>query len=322
MHVHAPVPLPVVGRPARDPPCHHWRSDARRCRVPDRFRDPSRRMGVGGHDDSLFVGRMHGMAGTSGHISRDSSAKRAASGLDYHVVCGRGRGVAGQRVRYLSSASAAGGGRGQLELPVDEPISRVFDDTTLPGVQYRLELVNTTVSLWWIFLSGVSTAGPPTEIVLGDCPRLIPSILAYNLQGTFSLPAPWPIPASASTHVTFGNLTLRTTGRTVRTWCWGLYLSGEQTDAVLQGPTSICELFLSEGRLVVAGDADTYNSANACTTVRWDNGPSWEWERPDHRYPGMGSGPSSCCAMWHWVVSARATNRRTNHGASQRHRAH
>jgi hypothetical protein len=36
---------------------------------------------------------------------------------------------------------------------------------------------------------------------------------------------------------------------------------------VLQGPTSICELFLSEGRLVVAGDNGTYNSAHACTTV-------------------------------------------------------
>ncbi len=165
------------------------------------------------------------------------------------------------------AASAAGGGHGQLELPVDEPISRVFDDTSLPGVRYRLELVNTTVSLWWIFLSGVSTAGPPTEIVLGECPRLIPSILAYNLQGTFSLPAPWPVPESASTQVTFGNLTLKTTGRIVRTWCWGFYLSGDQTDAVLQGQTSICELFLSEGRLVVTGDAGTYNSANACTTV-------------------------------------------------------
>ena len=165
------------------------------------------------------------------------------------------------------AASAAGGGHGQLELPVHQPISRVFDDTNLPGVQYRLELVNTTVSLWWIFLSGVSNTGPPTEIVLGECPLLIPSVLAHNLQGTFSLPAPWPVPASALTQVTFGNLTLRTTGRTVRTWCWGLYLSGEKTDAVLQGQTSICELFLSEGRLVVAGDAGTYNSANACTTV-------------------------------------------------------
>jgi hypothetical protein len=165
------------------------------------------------------------------------------------------------------AASASGGGRGQLELPVHKPISRVFDETNLPGVKCRLELVNTTVSLWWIFLSGVSTAGPPTEIVLGECPRLIPCILAYNLQGTYSLPSPWPVPESASSQVTFGNLTFKTTGREVRTWCWGLYLSGEETDAVLKGPTSICELFLSEGRLIVAGDEGTYNSANACTTI-------------------------------------------------------
>ena len=165
------------------------------------------------------------------------------------------------------AASASSGGRGHLELPVHKPISRVFDETNLPGVKSRLELINTTVSLWWIFLSGVSSAGPPTETELGECPRLIPSILAHNLQGTFTLPAPWPVPESASTQVTFGNLTLKTTGREVRTWCWGLYLSGEDTNAVLQGPTSICELFLSEGRLEVVGDAGTYNSANACTTV-------------------------------------------------------
>lgn len=165
------------------------------------------------------------------------------------------------------AASAGGGGQGQLDLPVNEPLTRVFDKTNLPGVGYRLELVNTTVSLWWVFLSGVSTSGPPTEITLGNCPRLIPSILAHNLQGTFSLPSPWPVPDTATTQLTFGNLTLKTRGQPVRTWCWGLYLGGEQTDAVLQGPTSICELFLSEGRLVVAGDDGTYNSAHTCTTV-------------------------------------------------------
>ena len=167
----------------------------------------------------------------------------------------------------LSASASKAVDADSWNFPLHKPISRVFDQTNLPGVKYRLELVNTTVSLWWIFLSGVSTAGPPTEIVLGECPRLIPCILAYNLQGTYSLPAPWPVPESASSQVTFGNLTFKTTGREVRTWCWGLYLSGEETDAVLQGPTSICELFLSEGRLVVAGDEGTYNSANACTTV-------------------------------------------------------
>ena len=143
----------------------------------------------------------------------------------------------------------------------------MFDSSNVPGIQYRLELINTTVSLWWVFVSGVSSSGPQTEIAFGTCPRLIPCILADNLQGTVSLPAPWPAASTAVTQLTLGNLTLKTMGQPVNTWCWGLYLSGEKTDLLLQGPTSICELFLSEGKLVVEGDPGTYNAANACTTV-------------------------------------------------------
>ena len=67
--------------------------------------------------------------------------------------------------------------------------------------------------------------------------------------------------------ITLGNLTLKTVGQSVHTWCWGLYLSGERTEVTLRGPTSICELFLSDGRLLVEGRSRTYNSLNSCTTV-------------------------------------------------------
>ena len=165
------------------------------------------------------------------------------------------------------AVSASDGGQGRLELPVDEPITRVFDESNVPGVKYRLELINTKVALWWVFFSGIQRDGPRTEIVLGHCPRLIPSILAQDLQGPLELPAPWPAKPEATTDLTIGNLTLKTVGQAVSTWCWGLYLSGEQTDVTLQGPTSICELFLSEGKLVLEGDAGTYNALNSCTTV-------------------------------------------------------
>ncbi len=81
------------------------------------------------------------------------------------------------------AVSASDGGQGRLDLPVDEPITRVFDGSNVPGVKYRLELINTKVALWWVFFSGIQRGGPHTEIVLGHCPRLIPSILAYDLQG-------------------------------------------------------------------------------------------------------------------------------------------
>ena len=54
------------------------------------------------------------------------------------------------------AVSANDGGQGRLDLPVNEPVTRVFDSSNVPGVKYRIELVNTKVSLWWVFFSGVS----------------------------------------------------------------------------------------------------------------------------------------------------------------------
>ncbi|MCU0961077.1 MAG: hypothetical protein MUF48_13310 [Pirellulaceae bacterium] len=165
------------------------------------------------------------------------------------------------------AVSAHAGGTGRLDLPVREKITRVFDGSNLPGVQYRLELVNTQVDLWWVFFSGIRADGPPTEVVLGDCPRLIPSLIAHNLRGPLRLPAPWPAHPQDTAALTVGNLTLRTIGQPVRTWCWGLYFSGDDTDVSLVGPTHICELFLLGGKLLVEGDPDAYNSVHSCTTV-------------------------------------------------------
>ena len=165
------------------------------------------------------------------------------------------------------AVSAGSGGEGRLDLPTNEPITRVFDGSNVPGVKYRLELVNTQVDLWWVFFSGIQHGGPPTQVVLGHCPRLIPSIIAYNLQGPLELPAPWPAHKEDVTQLTVGNLTLKTIGQPVGTWCWGLYLAGEMTDTRLTGQTNICELFISGGKMILEGDADSYNAWNACTTV-------------------------------------------------------
>ena len=44
------------------------------------------------------------------------------------------------------AVSAKDGGRGRLDLPSNEPVSRVFGSENLPGIKYRLELVNTRVA--------------------------------------------------------------------------------------------------------------------------------------------------------------------------------
>ncbi len=165
------------------------------------------------------------------------------------------------------AVSAAQGGKGHLELPANEPVTRTFDASNVPGVKYRLQLINTRVPLWWVFFSGIRQDGPATEVVLGNCPRLIPSIIAHNLQGPLTLPAPWPNRRDEATELAIGNLTLKTVGQPVSTWCWGVYFSGGETDVTLRGQTVICELFLTEGRCLLDGDPNTFNAVNSCTTV-------------------------------------------------------
>ena len=163
--------------------------------------------------------------------------------------------------------SAERGGKGEFDLPSGEPVTRVFDASNVPGIRYRLELSNTTVPLWWVFFGGIAGNGPPTEVVLGHCPRLIPSLMAGDLQGTLRLPSPWPAKPDDVATLTYGNLTLRTIGKPVNTWCWGIYLWGEKTNAVLEGATNVCELMIYDGKLIVQGDPGTHNSQNSCTTV-------------------------------------------------------
>jgi hypothetical protein len=78
----------------------------------------------------------------------------------------------------------------------------------------------------------------------------------------------------------------------VHTWCWGLYLSGEQTDVTLRGQTSICELFLSEGRLLMEGDPGTYNAANACTTVEVGQRTVTDWGAGAAQLPDRAGKPA------------------------------
>jgi len=163
--------------------------------------------------------------------------------------------------------SAKAGGRGELDLPVDTPLTRVFDRSNLPGIDFRLSLKNSTVSLWWVFMTNITRDGPPTEVVFGHCPKLIPSVMAGDLTGTVRLPSPWPAKETDVAELTIGNLTLRTKGEPVRTWCWGVYLWGAGTDVTIEGPTAVCELMLWDGHATLAGTEGTYDSVNACTTV-------------------------------------------------------
>jgi hypothetical protein len=163
------------------------------------------------------------------------------------------------------------GGRGVLDLPVNTPITQVYDGAVLPGARYRLELVNTTVRLWYL-LAEIATDGPPAELVLHHCPAFVPLIAGTDLRGTLHLPSTRTEEGSGpglapGTVFRTGSTIWRVGEEPVRLPCWGLYLSGERTDLTIPGPSVIVELFLWGGKVVLLGGERTYDLWLTGTTV-------------------------------------------------------
>ena len=71
---------------------------------------------------------------------------------------------------------------------------------------------------------------------------------------------------------TVGNLTYRTLDNPAGVKSWGVYLSGEDTDFTVSGPTQIAEYMVFDGKSALIGDPGTYNATTSATTVeagRW-----------------------------------------------------
>jgi hypothetical protein len=166
-----------------------------------------------------------------------------------------------------------------LDLPVRTPITGVFDAGTLvPGVKYRLEMVNSAVPNWWfVFFNGLTMDGPALEVTLNDCPVVIPAVAGYNLKARVLFPSPWRAsgPDAQFPPIRLGNLTVRTTQE--RTLLWSVYASGEETDLTILGPTQIPELILWGGKVLFRGEEGTFNARTTATVI--DVG------RPGHNTP-------------------------------------
>jgi len=169
----------------------------------------------------------------------------------------------------------ATGGRGVLDLPVSEPLDRTFDASNLPGAQYRCRLERVKVPLWFLFVNWLASEGPETELVLRDCPSLIPALSGGDLVGEAWLPCKWNPPASGepmplvtpNTSLKVAKVTFRTEDKPAGIGTWGVYLYGPKTDFTLRGPTLVCELFVFEGKVALVGDEGTYNASTTATTV-------------------------------------------------------
>ena len=183
--------------------------------------------------------------------------------------------------------ASAEGGHGVLNLPVNTPLTQVYDANNLLGAKYRIELINTRVSMWFLFANIVSE-GPPAEIVLADCPHFIPCISAYNLKGELRLPSSFdgetpsrdvprndkaPRLVPPNTTFTTGNLTWKVGETPLNIFTWGLYFSGKETDVTIKGPVLICELILFDAkRVALLGDDGTHNVWSTATTIEADYG--------------------------------------------------
>jgi hypothetical protein len=173
----------------------------------------------------------------------------------------------------ISLTMQAVGGTARYALPIDQPLTTIIDSAAVPGAAYRLELIRTKVSLWFLFVGGTAMDGPATTVLLEDCPRIILSVMGGNLQGHWHLPAVLR-PALFDRDVTVGNVTFRT-ARPTRIPAWGVYLWGAGTDVTLRGPTTICELMLAAGKVTLQESQPGARDAEATLTTV-DVGAMWD----------------------------------------------
>jgi hypothetical protein len=159
------------------------------------------------------------------------------------------------------------GGQGLFDLPIDTPVNRVFDATNVPGAQYRLELVDTSVSLWFLFANNVTMDGPSVDVLLRRCPRVITCLVGKDIRGRLCLPCFHGSPFPADHAITTGNVTWRTEQEPPNVLAWGVYLQGDGSDLTLLGPGHICELIVWGGNLNLLGSEGTHDMWAQGTTI-------------------------------------------------------
>lgn len=154
------------------------------------------------------------------------------------------------------------GGKAVVDLPCGEPLTRVFDKTTLCGAEpYRVVLKNVTVPHWFVFVRNIWPDNPKSEIVIERCDSLMLSLLGHNVTGTVNLSP------DLSTPVYIGSVTVsRGKGPVNLRMYGGLYFSGTENDVTIRGPARIAELMLWGGKVRVAGNTSR-DIFLGCTTL-------------------------------------------------------
>jgi hypothetical protein len=154
------------------------------------------------------------------------------------------------------------GGQTSLDLKSNQSVTATFDrDRLLPGVNWRLEMTNTRVGRWFLFLRQIGSYHPPAEITINHSRDLIVSLLGHNLTGEIELSSDLLQPLRV------GNVTLKTADKPAGISMYALYFSGDETDVAITGKSHICELMHRGGRLRVFGPPGQPQITIGCTTL-------------------------------------------------------
>lgn len=165
------------------------------------------------------------------------------------------------------------GGKAVLDLPIKTRVDRVFDASNTPGIDYRMELCRTIVpDHWFVFLRNIGIGKPRCDVTLGNCPKLIVSLLGHNVAGELRLPA------DLATPVEYGNVRLARRDRPVNVFVWALYASGDKTNVTVHGPARICELMHHGGRMNLRGSSGSNDLVLGCTTLELSGGAQMDLE--------------------------------------------
>ncbi len=216
---------------------------------------------------------VYGTGVSSGHLY----ANRLTAGADSDSIYpGGSADVVLQDSTYSVTLmfNASNGGTTNLDLPVNTPVSRVYDQRNCPGITYRVELVNTQVPAWGLWLNDITSGGPVATYNLRNCPSFGLGLSGHNLTGTATLPSSldeetgrWRQLLPVNTSLSFGSVRLTALDGRVNPWL-NVYLDGGQTDLTIAGSSDVIELWVSNGGVCrVFGTPGTHNALLHCWTL-------------------------------------------------------
>lgn len=163
------------------------------------------------------------------------------------------------------------GGQTSIDLVPSDSVTATYDqESLLPGVKWRLDLKNTRVDRWFLFLRRIGGWQEPVEVTLGQSKDVIVSLFPHNLKGDVLLTN------DLSEPLQIGNLTLKRKPQSqdepAGISMYAMYFSGDETDATIRGRTHLCEWMQGGGTVRVIGDQTESTDAShgisfGCTTL-------------------------------------------------------